>query len=55
MRVSSGRTAYTDHPLHRRFQDVTAAIGHAFLLADPLGRAHGALALDAADVPAVHL
>ncbi|RSN66953.1 acyl-CoA dehydrogenase [Actinomadura sp. WAC 06369] len=55
MRASSGRTAYTDHPLHRRFQDVTAAIGHAFLLADPLGRAHGALALGADDVPAVHL
>ncbi|MBE1536589.1 acyl-CoA dehydrogenase family protein [Actinomadura algeriensis] len=55
MRVSSGRTAYTDHPLHRRFQDVTAAIGHAFLLADPLGRAHGALTLGAEDVPAVHL
>ncbi|MFC5753668.1 flavin-dependent monooxygenase [Actinomadura rugatobispora] len=55
MRASSGRTAYTDHPLHRRFQDVTAAIGHAFLLADPLGQAAGALALGAENSPAVHL
>ncbi|MDX6739646.1 hypothetical protein [Actinocorallia sp. A-T 12471] len=55
MRASSGRTAYTDHPLHRRYQDVTAAIGHAFLLADPLGQAYAALRLGAADVPGVHL
>ncbi|SEG66104.1 3-hydroxy-9,10-secoandrosta-1,3,5(10)-triene-9,17-dione monooxygenase [Thermomonospora echinospora] len=55
MRASSGRTAYTDHPLHRRYQDVTAAIGHAFLLADPLGQAFAALRLGASNVPAVHL
>ncbi|MER5179133.1 acyl-CoA dehydrogenase family protein [Streptomyces sp. NPDC002896] len=55
MRASSGRVAYLDHPLHRRFQDVTAAVGHAFLLADPLGQAFSALHLGAEDRPGVHL
>jgi 3-hydroxy-9,10-secoandrosta-1,3,5(10)-triene-9,17-dione monooxygenase len=55
MRVSSGRTAFTGHPLHRRFQDVTAAIGHAFLLAGPLGQAYAAMRLGADNAPAVHL
>jgi 3-hydroxy-9,10-secoandrosta-1,3,5(10)-triene-9,17-dione monooxygenase len=55
MRASSGRVAYTDHPLHRRFQDVMAAVGHAFLVSDPLGQAYAALALGSEQVPAVHL
>lgn len=33
-RVASGRVAYLDHPLHARFQDIIAALGHAFLAAD---------------------
>lgn len=39
--VASGRSIFLDHPLQRRFQDVQAALGHAFLASDPLARAVG--------------
>jgi 3-hydroxy-9,10-secoandrosta-1,3,5(10)-triene-9,17-dione monooxygenase len=40
-RAASGRSIYLDHPLQRRFQDVQGALGHAFLLPDPVARAVG--------------
>jgi 3-hydroxy-9,10-secoandrosta-1,3,5(10)-triene-9,17-dione monooxygenase len=40
-RAASGRTIFLDHPLQRRFQDVQGALGHAYLAADPVGRALG--------------
>jgi 3-hydroxy-9,10-secoandrosta-1,3,5(10)-triene-9,17-dione monooxygenase len=55
MRTASGRTAYVDHPLHRRYQDVMAAMGHAFLVADPLGNAFAARKLGSDHYPEVHL
>lgn len=46
MRVASGRTVFTDHPLHRTYQDVTAELGHAFLVSDAVGQYYGASLLD---------
>lgn len=46
MRVASGRTVFTDHPLHRTYQDVTAELGHAFLVSDAVGRYYGASLLN---------
>jgi 3-hydroxy-9,10-secoandrosta-1,3,5(10)-triene-9,17-dione monooxygenase len=40
-RAASGRSVFLDHPLQRRFQDVQGALGHAFLVPDPLGKAVG--------------
>ena len=40
-RASSGRTIFLDHPLQRRFQDVQGALGHAYLVSDPVARALG--------------
>jgi 3-hydroxy-9,10-secoandrosta-1,3,5(10)-triene-9,17-dione monooxygenase len=40
-RAASGRTIYMDHPLQRRFQDVQGALGHAFLVPDPLAKSVG--------------
>jgi 3-hydroxy-9,10-secoandrosta-1,3,5(10)-triene-9,17-dione monooxygenase len=40
-RAASGRSIFLDHPLQRRFQDVQAALAHAYLQADPLARAVG--------------
>jgi 3-hydroxy-9,10-secoandrosta-1,3,5(10)-triene-9,17-dione monooxygenase len=40
-RSASGRTAYLDHPLHARFQDLQTGLGHAFVVPDPLARAVG--------------
>jgi 3-hydroxy-9,10-secoandrosta-1,3,5(10)-triene-9,17-dione monooxygenase len=40
-RAASGRSIYLDHPLQRRFQDVQGALGHAFLVADPVAKAAG--------------
>ncbi|GAB2850564.1 flavin-dependent monooxygenase [Actinocorallia aurea] len=45
MRVASGRTVFTDHPLHRLYQDVTAELGHAFLVSDACGQYYGAALL----------
>jgi 3-hydroxy-9,10-secoandrosta-1,3,5(10)-triene-9,17-dione monooxygenase len=41
MRAASGRSAFLDHPLQRRYQDVQVGLGHAFLLPDPVARAVG--------------
>ena len=41
MRSASGRSIYLDHPLQRRFQDVQGALGHAFLVPDPLAKSVG--------------
>jgi 3-hydroxy-9,10-secoandrosta-1,3,5(10)-triene-9,17-dione monooxygenase len=40
-RASSGRTIFLDHPLQQRFQDVQGALGHAYLVSDPVARALG--------------
>jgi 3-hydroxy-9,10-secoandrosta-1,3,5(10)-triene-9,17-dione monooxygenase len=47
LRLSSGRTAYVDHPLHSLFQDVTTELGHAFLASDAIGQYYGASLLGA--------
>jgi 3-hydroxy-9,10-secoandrosta-1,3,5(10)-triene-9,17-dione monooxygenase len=41
MRAASGRSIFLDHPLQSRFQDVQGALGHAFLVPDPLAKAVG--------------
>jgi 3-hydroxy-9,10-secoandrosta-1,3,5(10)-triene-9,17-dione monooxygenase len=41
MRAASGRSIYLDHPLQKRFLDLQGALGHAFLVPDPLARAVG--------------
>ena len=40
-RAASGRTAFVDHPLHTRFQDLQTGLGHAFLVPDPVAKAVG--------------
>ncbi len=45
-RLSSGRVAFLDHPLHQLYQDVIAEIGHAFLVNDAVGLYYGASLLD---------
>jgi 3-hydroxy-9,10-secoandrosta-1,3,5(10)-triene-9,17-dione monooxygenase len=55
MRVASGRSAFLDHPLQAKFQDVVAASSHAFLYDDPLARAWGGRHLGAEKLVAVHL
>jgi 3-hydroxy-9,10-secoandrosta-1,3,5(10)-triene-9,17-dione monooxygenase len=40
-RAASGRSVFLDHPLQRRFQDMQAALAHAYLLPDPVARAVG--------------
>lgn len=42
--ASSGKAIFLDHPLQRRYQDVKAMLGHAFLNVDAPARLHGALA-----------
>jgi 3-hydroxy-9,10-secoandrosta-1,3,5(10)-triene-9,17-dione monooxygenase len=44
-RAATGRSIFLDHPLQRRFQDLQGALGHAFLVPDPLARAVGGLLL----------
>lgn len=46
LRVSSGRTAFIEHPLHKTFQDVSTAMGHAFLVSDAVGQYYGASLLN---------
>ena len=41
MRAASGRALFLDHPLQRRYQDIQAGLGHAFLGPDPVARAVG--------------
>ncbi|GAB2850548.1 flavin-dependent monooxygenase [Actinocorallia aurea] len=55
MRVSSGRSAFIDHPLQAKFQDAMAASSHAFLLGDPLAKAWAGRHLGAEKLQAVHL
>jgi len=55
MRVSSGRSAFIDHPLQAKFQDVIAASGHAFLFDDLLAKAWAGRHLGAEKLEAVHL
>lgn len=55
LRSSSGRSAFLDHPLNRRYQDVMAAVSHAFLGADPLGRTAAALQLGSDNYPPTYL
>lgn len=55
MRVSSGRSAFLDHPLQAKFQDVVAASSHAFLFDDPLAHAWAGRHLGAEQLAAVHL
>jgi 3-hydroxy-9,10-secoandrosta-1,3,5(10)-triene-9,17-dione monooxygenase len=40
-RAASGRSIFLDHPLQRRFQDVQAALAHAYLVPDQVARAVG--------------
>ena len=41
MRAASGRSIFLDHPLQARYQDLNAALSHAFLVPDPLAKAVG--------------
>ena len=45
--AASGRAIFLEHPLQRRFQDVQAALAHAYLVPDPLARAVGGMLLGA--------
>ena len=40
-RASTGRAVFVDHPLQQRFQDIEAAMAHAYLAPDPLAKAVG--------------
>lgn len=40
--ASSGRAIFLDHPLQRRFQDLTAMLGHTYLNAEVVARLFGA-------------
>jgi len=40
-RASTGRAVFADHPLQQRFQDIQAAMAHAYLSPDPLAKALG--------------
>ena len=44
-RVASGRAVFLDHPLQQRFQDLQAAMAHAYMGPDPLARAVGGFLL----------
>jgi len=46
-RASTGRAVFVDHPLQQRFQDIQAAMAHAYLSPDPLARAVGGFLLGA--------
>lgn len=39
--AASGRSIFLDHPLQKRFQDVQAGLGHAFLIPDPPAKSVG--------------
>lgn len=55
LRVCGDHAALLDHPLHRRFQDAMAGVGHAFMLADPLGQAYASMRFGVGNAPSVHL
>jgi 3-hydroxy-9,10-secoandrosta-1,3,5(10)-triene-9,17-dione monooxygenase len=46
-RAASGRSIFLDNPLQRRFQDVQAALAHAFLMPDQVAKAVGGILLGA--------
>jgi len=46
-RAATGRAVFLDHPLQQRFQDVQAALAHAYLLPDPVAKAVGGMVLGA--------
>jgi len=46
-RAATGRAIFLDHPLQQRFQDVQAALAHAYLLPDPVAKAVGGMVLGA--------
>ena len=46
-RASSGRSIFLNDPVQRRFQDLQAALAHAYLTSDPLSRAVGGMILGA--------
>ena len=46
-RASSGRSIFLNDPIQRRFQDLQAALAHAYLTPDPLSRAVGGMILGA--------
>ncbi|MBV8136412.1 MAG: acyl-CoA dehydrogenase [Deltaproteobacteria bacterium] len=46
-RASTGRAVFVDHPLQQRFQDIQAAMAHAYLSPDALARAVGGFLLGA--------
>lgn len=41
MRAASGRSAFLDHPLQGRFQDIQTGLGHAYLVPDALAKSVG--------------
>jgi 3-hydroxy-9,10-secoandrosta-1,3,5(10)-triene-9,17-dione monooxygenase len=45
--AATGRSIFLDHPLQRRFQDVHAALAHAYLVPDQVARAVGGMILGA--------
>lgn len=46
-RAASARSIFLNDPIQRRFQDLQAALAHAYLLPDPLARAVGGMILGA--------
>jgi 3-hydroxy-9,10-secoandrosta-1,3,5(10)-triene-9,17-dione monooxygenase len=40
-RAATGRAVFLDHPLQQRFQDIQAAMAHAYLSSGPLAKAVG--------------
>ena len=46
-RAASGRSIFLNDPIQRRFQDLQAALAHAYLTPDPLARAVGGMILGA--------
>lgn len=40
--AASGRIVFLDHPLHRRYQDIKAAVGHMYMTTDGPSLAYGA-------------
>jgi 3-hydroxy-9,10-secoandrosta-1,3,5(10)-triene-9,17-dione monooxygenase len=46
-RAASGRSVFLDQPLQRRFQDLQAALAHAYLVPDSLAKAVGGTILGA--------
>ncbi|HEY2663361.1 MAG TPA: acyl-CoA dehydrogenase family protein [Candidatus Binataceae bacterium] len=44
-RAATGRAVFSNHPLQQRFQDLQAAMAHAYMAPDPLARAVGGFLL----------